>query len=71
MGTLTIRIDAQLEASLESLAKMRHQSKSEAARQMLRGGLLRESLRRSQEELGSMARATGWLTEDAVLRDVS
>ena len=70
MGTLTIRIDEQLEASLEALAKLRHQSKSEAARQMLRGGLLRESLRRSQEELGPLARATGWLTEDDVLRDV-
>lgn len=71
MGTLTIRIDDKLEASLNWLAEQRQQNKSEVARQLLRGSLLRETLRRSQEELGPEARAVGWLTEDDVLRDVS
>ena len=71
MSTLTIRIDEKLEASLELLAKARNQNKSELARQMLRSGVLRETLRCSQDLLGPEARAIGWLTEDDVLRDVS
>jgi len=71
MGTLTIRIDDQLEADLERIAQARQQSKSEVARQMLRGSLLRETLRQLHENLGPQARAIGWLTEDDILRDVS
>jgi predicted transcriptional regulator len=71
MSTLTIRIDPDLEAKLERLAKARHQSKSEVARQMLRASLTRETLRQLHEELGPQARAKGWLSEDDILRDVS
>ncbi|MFV0511329.1 MAG: CopG family ribbon-helix-helix protein [Shewanella algae] len=71
MSTLTIRIDDELAAELEHLARERQQSKSEVARQLLRGSLLREALRLSQERLGPAARASGWLTEDDVLQDVS
>lgn len=71
MSTLTIRIDEALESSLERIAQLRHQSKSEVARQMLRAQLLRESLRKTQEELGPQARASGWLTEDDILRDIT
>lgn len=71
MNTLTIRIDDKLEADLERIAQIRHQSKSEVARQMLRAQLLRETLRKLHEDLEPQARATGWLTEDDILRDVS
>lgn len=71
MGTLTIRIDEKLEADLERVAKARHQSKSEVARQMLRGSLVRETLRQIHDTLGPQARAVGWLTEDDIQRDVS
>ncbi|TAM12371.1 MAG: ribbon-helix-helix protein, CopG family [Nevskiaceae bacterium] len=71
MATLTIRVDPELSADLEQIAAQRHQNKSELARQFIRGSLAREKLRLSQEELGPQARATGWLTEDDILRDVS
>ncbi|HNI38271.1 MAG TPA: hypothetical protein PKZ68_08240 [Pseudomonadales bacterium] len=71
MGTLTIRIDEQLEADLERLAVARKQNKSEIARQLLRGSLLRETLGQLHEKLAPQARANGWLTEDDVLRDIS
>jgi predicted transcriptional regulator len=71
MGTLTIRIDDKLEADLERIAQARHQTKSEVARQMLRGSLLRETLHQLHENLGPQARAAGWLTEDDILRDIS
>jgi predicted transcriptional regulator len=71
MSTLTIRIDPNLESELERLAKARHQSKSEVARSLLRASLTRETLRQLQESLGPQARASGWLTEDDILREVS
>lgn len=71
MSTLTIRIDDALEADLERIAKARHQSKSEVARQMLRGSMTRETLRQLHDSLSSQARAAGWLTEDDILREVS
>lgn len=71
MSTLTIRIDDQLEADLERLAKARKQNKSEVARQLLRGSLMRETLSQLHETLAPQARAGGWLTEDDILRDVS
>jgi predicted transcriptional regulator len=71
MGTLTIRIDDKLEADLERIARIRHQNKSEVARQMLRSSLVRETLRQLHDTLGPQARAAGWLTEDDIQRDVS
>lgn len=71
MATLTIRIDDKLEADLERIAKARHQTKSEVARQMLRGSLVRETLRQLHDALGPQARAAGWLTEDDIQRELS
>ncbi len=71
MGSLTIRLDDKLASDIERLAKERKQSKSEVARQLLRGSVIRETLRVLQSELEPQARAAGWLTEDDILRDVS
>lgn len=71
MNTLTIRIDDELGDDLERLARQRQQNKSVVARDLLRGGLIREALRQAQEELGPQARTSGWLTEDDVLKAVS
>ncbi|MDN5753037.1 MAG: ribbon-helix-helix protein, CopG family [Nitrosospira sp.] len=71
MSSLTIRLDSKLGSELERLATLRHQSKSEVARQLLRSGMARETLRLLHEELEPQARAMGWLTEEDILRDVS
>lgn len=71
MGTLTLRIDDQLAGDLERLARQRQQNKSVVARELLRGSLVHEALRQTQNELGPQARADGWLTEDDILHDVS
>ncbi len=69
MESLTIHLDDNLTSEIERLAKVRKQSKSEVARQLLRGSVVRDMLRRLQSELGPQAREAGWLVEGDVLRD--
>jgi len=46
MGTLTIRIDDELENDLDELAKAQHRTKSDLAREMLRKRIAVERLQR-------------------------
>jgi predicted transcriptional regulator len=71
MGTLTIRIDDQLEAELEQLAKARHRSKSDLAREMLRRNLALESFEEARRRLVPLAEKAGYLTDEDVFKDVS
>lgn len=71
MGTLTIRIDDQLERDLEELAKAMHRSKSDLAREMLRKRIAVERFRRLRETALPFAEAAGYLTDEDIFRDVS
>ena len=71
MGTLTIRIDDQLEKDLEELAKATHRSKSDLAREMLRKRIAVERFRRLREKALPFAEAAGYLTDEDVFRDIS
>lgn len=69
--TLTVRISDREAQSLDGLCTSTGKSRSEVVRDALRGYSLREALRQSQAQLAPLARASGWLTEDDILQDVS
>lgn len=70
-GTLTIRLDRDLERHLDRLCKRTGQSRSDVVRDALRREL---SLRRFEEirrRVLPFAEARGYLTDEDVIRDVS
>jgi len=70
-GTLTIRLDKDLERALDRLCKQTGQSRSEIVRDALRREL---SLRRFDDlrrRVLPFAEARGYLTDEDVVRDVS
>lgn len=71
MGVLNLRIDDQLDAELERIARERHQTKSEVARQMLRGSVLRANFEQARAKLVPLGEAAGYLTDEDVFRDFS
>lgn len=71
MGTLTIRIDDELENSLDELAKRQHRTKSDLAREMLRKNVAAERFRELRRKALPLAEAAGYLSDDDVFRDIS
>ena len=71
MTTLTMRIDAPMEAALASLAKATHRSKSDLAREMLRRQLAVRTLQTLREQALPHAEAAGYITDEDVFRDIS
>jgi predicted transcriptional regulator len=70
-GTLTIRLDKDLERMLDRLCKRTGQSRSDIVRQAVRREV---SLRRFEEirrRALPFAEARGYLTDEDVFRDVS
>lgn len=70
-GTLTIRLDRDLERLLDQICKQTGQSRSEIVREALRRQL---SLRRFEElrrRVMPFAEVRGYLTDEEVLRDLS
>ena len=70
-GTLTIRLDKDLERLLDRLCKQTGQSRSDIVRDALRREL---SLRRFEEirrRVLPFAEARGYLSDEEILRDVS
>lgn len=71
MGSLTIRLDEQLDKKLTSLAKRTHRTKADLAREMLREQLTLARMDELRRRLQPKAEAIGWLTDEDVFRDVS
>ena len=71
MGTLTIRIDEQLEKDLERLASTQHRTKSDLAREMLRKRVAVERFRELRRRARPLAEAAGYVTDEDVFRDIS
>lgn len=71
MRTMTVRLTQQETEDLQAVCERAGKSRSEVVREALRAYRLRHALRESQGVLGHAARASGWLTEDNILRDVS
>ena len=70
-AVLTVRLNDEESAELDRLVQWTGRTRSELVRDALRAQALRETLRQLHDELGPQARASGWLTEDDLLRDVS
>ena len=68
---LTVRLPDIEAQSLDTLCASTGRSRSDIVRDALRAYRLRESLRQSQAVLAPLARASGWLTEDDILNNVS
>ena len=68
---LTVRLPDLEAKSLDTLCASTGRSRSDIVRDALRAYRLRESLRQSQAVLAPLARASGWLTEDDILNNVS
>lgn len=70
-AVLTVRLNDAEAAALDRLVQTTGKSRSDLVRSALREQALRETLRLLHEDLGPQARASGWLSEDDVLREVS
>jgi len=71
MGTLTIRLDDELEKDLGELAKVQHRTKSDLAREMLRKRVAVEQFRELRRKALPLAEAAGYVIDDDVFRDIS
>ncbi|MCX8085393.1 MAG: ribbon-helix-helix domain-containing protein [Rhodocyclaceae bacterium] len=71
MATLTMRIDAAMEAELARLAELTHRTKSDLAREMLRRQLAVRRFQALRAQAIPYAEAAGYLVDDDVFRDVS
>ncbi len=71
MGTLTIRIDEQLENDLERIAHAQHRTKSELAREMLRKRVAVERFREIRRRALPLAEAAGYISDEDIFRDIS
>ena len=71
MGTLTIRIDDELENDLDHLAKVQHRTKSDLPREMLRKHIAVEWFRELRRKALPLAEAAGYVTDEDVFRDIS
>lgn len=70
MSTLTIRLDAKLEADLREVLACTGSRRTDFAREALRRQLALVKLEVLRKELRPYAQASGW-TEDAILREIS
>ncbi len=71
MGTLTIRIDDELEKDLQQLADAQHRTKSDLAREMLRKRIAVERFRALRRKALPLAEAAGYVSDEDVFRDIS
>ena len=71
MGTLTIRIDDQLENDLEKIARSQHRTKSDLAREMLRKLVAVERFRELRKRALPLAEAAGYISDEDIFRDIS
>jgi predicted transcriptional regulator len=70
-GTLTIRLDQDLERLLDQLSKRTGQNRSEIVRDALRRQLALLRFEELRRRVLPFAEARGYLTDEDVLRDLS
>lgn len=71
MGSLTIRIDDELETQLNRIAKETHRTKSDLVRDMLRRQTALAAFELARERLVPLAEKAGYLTDEDVFRAFS
>jgi predicted transcriptional regulator len=71
MGTLTIRIDDELDRDLEQLARAQHRTKSDLAREMLRKRIAVERFRELRRKALPLAEAAGYVIDEDIFQEIS
>jgi predicted DNA-binding protein len=71
MCTITLRIDAKLDAQLKRLSKRTGRPKSELIREALRRQLALAQFEKLRQTAAPFAEAKGWLTDEDVFRELS
>jgi len=71
MGTISVRLDKQLDAELSELAKQTGRPKSELVREALRRQLAVVHFQELRRSVAPFAEAKGWLTDEDVFRETS
>ncbi len=69
--TLTIRLDDELDAELNRLARLTKRSKSDLAREMVRREIALAALQRVRKRLVPRAERAGYVTDEDVFQDIS
>ena len=70
-GTLTIRLDKDLERMLDRLCKRTDQSRSDLVRQAVRREVSLQRFEDLRRRVLPFAEARGYLTDEDVFRDIS
>ena len=70
-STLTLRLDADLDALLEKLVEQTGRSRSELAREALRRQLTLVEFEQQRRRVLPFAEARGYLTDEDLFRDIS
>ncbi len=70
-STLTLRLDADLDALLEKLVEQTGRSRSELAREALRRQLTLVEFEQQRRRVLPYAEARGYLTDEDIFRDIS
>lgn len=68
---VTIRLDEELEAQLDAIARRSGRSRSDIVREALRRELLRQEFEQIRTQVLPFAEANGFLTDEDVFREVS
>ena len=71
MSTLTIRLDAELDADLERIAKARYRTKSVLVREVLLCCTTRELYQEAHDRFRPHAEQAGYLTDEGFSRECS
>ena len=69
-STLTLRLDADLDALLEKLVEQTGRSRSELAREALRRQLTLVEFEQQRRRVLPFAEARGYLTDEDIFRDI-
>ncbi|WP_447974766.1 CopG family ribbon-helix-helix protein [Nitrospira sp. Kam-Ns4a] len=69
--TLTIRLDDELNAELNRLARRTKRSKSDLAREMVRREIALAAFQRVRKRLVPRAKRAGYVTDEDVFQDIS
>jgi predicted transcriptional regulator len=70
-GAVTIRLDCQLERSLDRVCKLSRRSRNEVVRDALRRQLSLQAFETMRRRVMPFAEARGYLTDEDVFQDVS
>jgi predicted transcriptional regulator len=71
MGSFTIRLDDELERTLDRVSRLSGRSRSDIVREALRRQLAVQTFVQLRQRIAPFAEAAGYLTDEDVFKDIS